>query len=466
MSEAAMTTLNKAHRINLNPAIYGTFAEIGAGQEVARHFFVAGKASQTVAKTISAYDMTFSDEIYGREKTGRYVCESRLDKMLGHEYNLLVERLSGKRGAQTQFFAFANTVATGSAGDKKFCHGWMGVRFQKKPQGPYSDIILHVRMQDRHRLQQQEALGILGVNLVDAAFYHSDNAEDFIPHLVGNLKEGQIIIDVLRFNGEDLKHFNPNVMNLELVHRGLSEAVLFGPNKEILHMSDAVYKKAVLLQRGTYRPVTKTHLDVLAKGVSHFKQDFQLKDNQCLSIMELTMRNLQQNDGEVDAKDFLDRIETLCSQGQHVLVSNFFYFYSLKTYFRQFTEEPMAIVIGASHLERVFDESRYKNLQGGLLEGLGKLLDAKTKLYVYPHKTDMTCMTAKSFFPAPALKHIYMHFKDSGQICDIVGCDEAEVYTHSDEVHEMILKKNPQWETLVPTGVRDLIRTKKLFGYV
>lgn len=465
MIETALTPLNKAHRINLNPSIYGTFAEIGAGQEVARHFFLAGKASQTVAKTISAYDMTFSDEIYGREKNGRYVCEPRLEKMLNHEFSLLVERLSGKRGPDTQFFTFANTVATGSANDKKYCHGWMGIRFQKHPRGPHNDIILHVRMQDRHRLQQQEALGILGVNLVDAAFYHSDNPEEFIPCLVDNLKEGQIIIDVLRFHGEELKHFNPHLMNLELVHRGLSEAVLFGPNKEILHVSDAVYKKAILVQRGIYRPVTKTHLDVLSKGLSHFKKDFNLTDTQCLSVMELTMRNLQQTDGEVDTKDFLDRIETLCSLGQHVLVSNFVYFYSLKTFFRQYTQEPMAIVVGASHLDRVFDENRYKDLAGGILEGLGKLLDANTKLYVYPHKTDMTCMTAKSFFPPPALKNIYAHFKDSGQICDIAGCDETEIYTHSDQVHQMILKKNPQWETLVPTGVRDLIRTKKLFGY-
>ncbi|RYZ86858.1 MAG: hypothetical protein EOP06_13715, partial [Proteobacteria bacterium] len=201
---------DKAHRINLNPAIYGTFAEIGAGQEVARHFFVAGKASQTIAKTISAYDMTFSDEIYGREKNGRYVCESRLLKMLGHEFSLLEQRLSAKRGPQSQFFAFATTVATGSANDKKYCHGWMGIRFQKRPGGAYNDIILHVRMQDRYRLQQQEALGLLGVNLIDAAFYHSEHSEEIIPSLIDDLKTGQIIIDVLKFSGPDLAHINPH----------------------------------------------------------------------------------------------------------------------------------------------------------------------------------------------------------------------------------------------------------------
>lgn len=454
----------KAQRINLNTALYGTFAEIGAGQEVARHFFVAGKASQTIAKTISAYDMTFSDEIYGREQNGRYVCEPRLEKMLSHEFSLLQERLSEKRGSQSQFFAFANTVATGSAGDKKYCHGWMGLRFQKKPLGPYNDIILHVRMQDPYRLQQQEALGILGVNLIDAAFYHSENTEELIPSLVDGLKPGQIIIDVLKFKGPDLAHINPYLMNLELVHRGLAQAILFSPTKEILNVSDAIYKKAILIQRGIYRPVTNTHLDVLTKGMRHFKKDFKVKDADCLSIMELTMRNLQ-TDGAVDEKDFLDRIETLCSLGQHVLVSNFNLFYMIKTYLRQYTEEPLAVVVGASHLERVFDEARYKDLGGGLLEGLGRLLDTQTKLYVYPHKTEQLCLTAKSFFPAPHLRHIYTHFIENNQICDIAGCDETEVYTHSNQVHEMMIKKNPQWEKLVPTGVRDLIRTKKLFGY-
>lgn len=450
------TTLNKAQRINLNPEIYGTFAEIGAGQEVARQFFVAGKASQTIAKTISAYDMTFSDEIYGREKNGRYVCESRLQKMLTHEFSLLQERLSAKRGAQTRFFAFANTVATGSADSKKYCHGWMGVRFQTRPGGPFNDIILHVRMQDRLRLQQQEALGVLGVNLVDAAFYHYQTPEKFIPYLVDNLKVGQVVIDVLKFAGEDLKHFNPHLMNLELVQRGLAEAILFSPKMEILHVSDAIYKKALLLQRGTYRPVTNTHLDVLKKGITHFAKDFKLKETDCLPLMEITMKAQPLAARAEDATptmDYLERIENLCELGHHVLVSNFYLFYALKTYLRQYTQEPVSIVLGASHLERVFDETRYADLSGGILEGLGKLLDAQTKLYVYPHKTEQLCLTAKSFFPDPKLTHIYTHFKANNQICDIAGCDEAQVYMHSDEVQTMIKNKDPRWEQHVPAQI-------------
>jgi hypothetical protein len=458
--ESVMTTLDKAHRINLNPKIYGTFAEIGAGQEVARHFFVAGKASQTIAKTISAYDMTFSDEIYGREKNGRYVCESRLQKMLTHEFSLLDERLSKKRGSETQFFAFANTVATGSADMKKYCHGWMGVRFQTRPGGGFNDIILHVRMQDRFRLQQQEALGVLGVNLVDAAFYHSQKAEGFIPHLVENLRVGQLVIDVLKFSGEDLKHFNTHLMNLELVQRGLAEAILFSPQQEILHVSDTFYKKALLLQRGHYRPVTNTHMDVLSKGVAHFKNDFKLKEDGFLPIMEITMQGHGGSTTE-QTQDYLERIEMLCALGYHVLVSNFFLFYALKTYLRQYTQEPIAIVLGASHLERVFDESRYKDLSGGLLEGLGKLLDSQTKLYVYPHKTELLCLTAKSFFPEPHLRHIYTHFQANNQINDIAGCDETEVYMHSNQVDEMIKNNDPSWEKHVPAQVAAAIKARK-----
>ncbi|MGZ3771007.1 MAG: hypothetical protein ACXVCP_04540, partial [Bdellovibrio sp.] len=322
-SFSAETTLGKALKINMDTSRYGVFAEIGAGQEVARHFFQAGKASQTIAKTISAYDMIVSDDIYGKEPNGRYVCESRLKKMLGHEYDLLVDRLSETRGSHSRFFAFANTVATASHGTTKQSHGWMGVRFQTEPGRPYNDIILHVRMLDRHRLQQQEALGILGVNLLVCAFYHANKVDQFITYLVDGLKEDQIVIDVLKFHGDDLKHFDERLMNLELVRRGLAEAILFSPNNEILNISDAIYGKSLLIQRGTFRPVTITHLDVLQKGLAQIKQDIVQSEGKELTVipmMELTMHNLQM-DGHLNEKDFLARVETLTSLGLHVLIS-------------------------------------------------------------------------------------------------------------------------------------------------
>ncbi|KHD88429.1 MAG: hypothetical protein OM95_09920 [Bdellovibrio sp. ArHS] len=468
MSEAPMveTTLSKALKINKDLARYGAFAEIGAGQEVARHFFQAGKASQTIAKTISAYDMIVSDDIYGREANGRYVCESRLTKMLGHEYDLLVDRLAEARGKNTCFFSFANTVATASSGSNKQSHGWMGVRFQTRPNGPANDIILHVRMLDRHRLQQQEALGVLGVNLLHCAFYHLQPTEDFIPRLVESLKDGQIVIDVIKFQGPDVEHFDARLMNLELVRRGLAEAILFSPKNEILNISDAIYGKALLIQRGTFRPVTVTHLDVLQKGLAQIKDDVYKSEGKALEVLpmlELTMHNLQA-DGHINEKDFLARVETLTSLGQHVLISNFFLFYGLKRFIRRYNPHFMALVVGASHLNKLFTEEHYNNLEGGLLEGLGKLLEQKTKLYVYPHKTPLLCLTTKSFFPAPHLRHIYAYFVENQQIVDISGCDETGEYLHSADVMKMIEQNDPRWEQCVPEPVRQLIKSQKLFG--
>ncbi|HEX7673239.1 MAG TPA: hypothetical protein VF412_03660 [Bdellovibrio sp.] len=467
MSETQTTdTLSKALRINQDCSRYGAFAEIGAGQEVARHFFQAGKASQTIAKTMSAYDMIVSDEIYGREASGRYVCESRVVKMLTHEYKLLIDRLAPRRGSNTRFFAFANTVATASVGSSKQSHGWMGVRFQKDFGGPHNDIILHVRMLDRYRLDQQEALGILGVNLLNCAFYHSDTTECFISRLTENLKEGQVVIDVVKFNGPDLKHFDDRLMNLELVRRGLAEAILFSPDNEILNIADAIYGKSLLIQRGTFRPITVTHIDVLQKGLVQIREDIaktEGKDLDVLPMMELTMHALQ-TDGHVNEKDFLARVETITALGFPVLISNFFLFYGLKRFIRRYNPHFMALVVGASHLDKLFNEEHYRDLEGGLLEGMGKLLEQKTKLYIYPHKTLQLCLTTKSFFPAPHLRHLYSYFIENQQIVDISGCDEASEYLHSADVMDLLEAKDPRWESGVPKKVCELIKSKKFFG--
>lgn len=458
------TTNGKALQINKDQSIYGAFAEIGAGQEVARFFFQAGKASQTIAKTISAYDMIVSDEIYGREPNGRYVCESRVEKMLGHEYSLLVDRLAEKRGDETRFFAFADTVATATPESGKQSHGWLGLRFQKTPNGPFNDIILHVRMLDKYRLQQQEALGILGVNLIHTAFHHLNSQDELVPRLTENLREGQIVIDVIKFHGPDMAHFDHRLVNLELVRRGLSECILFSPDMEIMNIADAIYKKNLLIQRGTFRPVTVTHEDVMKKGLSQLEAEIATKANgdeklPILHMMELTMHNLQQ-DGHINEKDFLARVEMLCKLGHHVLISNFFLFYGLKRFLRRYNSNQTALVVGANHLNKLFNEDHYRDLEGGLLEGLGKLLDDKTKLYIYPHKNSMLCLTAKSFFPSPHLRHVYSYFIENNQIVDISGCDEAADYHHSADVMKLIEERNGQWELLVPSSLVQFIKQK------
>jgi hypothetical protein len=460
-SATPLTTLGKALAINQNPQIYGTFAEIGAGQEVARFFFHAGMASQTIAKTISAYDMIYSDEIYGKEPNGRYVCENRVKKMLDKEFSLLHRRLDSHRGSKTSFFAFANTVATGDQ-KKRYSHGWMGIRFQKVPGGPSNDIVVHIRLMDKYRLQQQEVLGIIGVNLVYMAFNSIEQPENLIPLLVDNIRQGQVSVDMIRFDGPDVAHINNHLINLELVHRGLSEGILFGPEQNILSISDTLYGKPIVLQRGTFRPVTNTHLEVLTKGGYQFEKDFQADSQDSLTLFELTMSSLQK-DGHVNSADFLDRVKSLCLLGGHVLVSSFYPFYKLKKFLRQYTSKPIAIIAGASHLPKMFAEADYTDLEGGILEGMGKLLDPQTRLYIYPHKSKKDMVTASSFQPPEKLAFIYKHFLDQGMITHIEGSEQIEEFVFSDQVREWIQEKNPKWEKCVPNKIKELINNENLF---
>lgn len=461
------TTVGKALDINLDPLIYGTFAEIGAGQEVARYFFQAGKASQTIAKTISAYDMIYSDEIYGKEESGRYVCESRLIKMLDKEYSLLQRRLKGTRGAETCFFAFANTVATGD-NKKRPTHGWMGIRFEPNPGAQPSDIVLHVRLLDRHRLQQQEALGVLGVNLVSAAFRRTQSIEGLISALVENLKMGQVAIDMIRVSGSGLAHLSNHLLNLELVKHGLAEVILFGPDESILSLGDTLYQQPLIIERGDFNPITTTHLELISRAADKFKHDFaaKIKNKSPLFLFELTMKSLKdETKGKLDSSDFLQRVRALAQTGASILVSNFELFYQLKQHLRMSTEAPIALVLSTKRLERIFEPTHYTDLSGGLLEGLGKLLDPDTCLYVYPHKTKDRCQSLSAFFPEQSLLPIFQYFKSQNWITELSGCDDIAEYIHSDAVRKMIQEKNSNWETFVPEKVATLIKKDGLFGY-
>lgn len=462
MEQLELTPLKKARRINLDPDFYGTFAEIGAGQEVARYFFLAGRASQTVAKTMSAYDMTFSDAIYG--KSGRYVCEERVLRMLDHEFNLIVERLAKQRGGHTRFFAFADTVATSSHGEPTArCHGWLGVRFQMRPGGPTNDIIVHVRMKDRTRLSQQEALGILGVNLIHLAYAPSEGPHEVVAHLVQTLTAERIEVNLIRFNGPDLEHVDNRLLNLEMVKQGVTEAILFEADGTISNPSDSLFKRPVLVQRGTFRPVTKTNVTLLERGVAQFKSQL-ARDNPPEILFELTMDSLSSNQGEVQTADFLDRVDTLCALGHKVLVSHFKLFYQVKGYLRAFTDQPIALLIGAGHLEKLFAAEHYQGLPGGILEGLSRLFDDSTQMLVFPFKTGQSCVTTKAFHAEGSLQKLYSYFLENERIVDISNCDDVDTSIHSEDVRKMLADNDPAWKELVPAKVRDLIVKRKMFG--
>jgi hypothetical protein len=451
------TILEKALDVNLDPLFYGSFAEIGAGQEVARQFFQAGKASQTIALTISAYDMTYSDIIYGKEKSGRYVCKPRLEKMLDREYEKLIQRLGPTREKSTCFFSFADTVATSSESSKS-THGWMGVKFQFSPKSEAQMVMLHVRMLDKHRLQQQETLSKLGVNLIHSCFYRRKSMDDFLDGLFDQIKHDSLSVDAIYFAGSEFKKFDEIYFNLMLVEHGYSEACFIDQNAQVQNPSDFFWGKSLLIQRGFFAPVTNTHLDIFKRGQEHFKKEFSLKTSDILALFEFTIDNHNKKT-HLSVEQARARVAMINQLGVPVLVTGFTLFYQLKEFIRLSTSSPLAIVIGATHLEKLFDESFYFDLKGGLLEGMSKLLGRFSRLYIYPHKTADICLLTKSFFPAPNVKNIYRHFIDNNMIQDIAGCDELTEFIHSEDVLKMIKKKDKTWKKLVPEKIHKLLET-------
>jgi hypothetical protein len=450
----------KAQRINLDAKRYGTFAEIGAGQEVARWFFRVGGAAKTVAKTISAYDMAVSDAIYG--PTERYVSRGRLKAMLDYEYDLLLERLDEKRGATTAFFAFANTVTT----RREEGHGWLGIKFQAEPGADASEIYIHVRMLDKENVRQQEALGVIGVNLIHGTFYSHRQPETLIRSLLDNLTWERVEVDMIRFAGPAFAGLDNRLMALQLVREGLTEAAMFTAQGEAVQWAEVLYNKPVLVQRGSFRPMTKATLDVLERGLDQFVQEPDLKGERPVVLMEMTLRHLTTGD-VIDATDFLQRAELLRALGQTVLVSNFRRFHRLASYLSRYTKRPLGIALGASNLKEIFDESFYNESEGGLLGGLGQLFKNPTRLYVYPHWQPEagTLMTAENYPVAAHLKHLYTHLLENRFIEGIVKYNPDLVRIRRREVLEAIRSGDGAWEKMVPPPIVEAIKRDHLFGY-
>ncbi|MEM8895622.1 MAG: TonB-dependent receptor, partial [Bacteroidota bacterium] len=406
MLSRTLTTKEKALSLNLDEKIYGTLAEIGGGQEVAAHFFKAGGASGTIAKTMSAYDMTFSDAIYGH--TERYVCEEKLLLMLNKEYNLLSKRL-GFRAKRTSFFAFANTVETINFQKTNKGHGWLGLRYQLHPNSQPNSCVIHVRLKDNDSIWQQQALGDLGVNLIYGCYHFSD-PEELINSLVDGIGSDRVEIDMFRLEGPDYHHVDNRLMSLKLVKNGLTEAAMFNQNGEVLQPSAAIYKKNVLVLRGRFRPVTYVNVDMMISGMRAFRDDPEVDQERLLVLSELTLNDLR-NDGEIDETDFMDRVDLLCSLGQTVLISNHQEHYLLASYLAQFTrKKKIGIILGINNLALIFEEKYYENLNGGILESFGRLFGSNVKLLVYPSANDDdTLRTCENFSPAEHLVYLFKH---------------------------------------------------------
>ena len=442
-------TPDKALQVNLDPLFYGTFAEIGAGQEVADWFFRVGGAAGTVAKSMSAYDMVMSDAIYG--KTARYVSRERLIHMLDHEWNILLERLAPGRGENTRFFVFADTVKARGFRDQGECHGWLGIRFQFEPGGPANEILLHLRLLDETAAQQREALGMLGVNLIDAVHRRRCTPEDLCATLLDGLTRRRVELDMLKCQGPGFPDLDNRLCALLLVERGLADAAMFTSAGEVVQPAEALYKKPVAALRGDFRPPTIVHLDMLARTREVMEKE---GGNQGVAeLAELTMNNLLHRGDTVDKSDFLARAEMLQALGKSVMVSNFAEFHRLSAYLRRSNGHHVGLVVGLPLLETLFEEKWYADLEGGALEGFGRLFKDGVTLHVYPCFEDGGERTlAEARLPAPMrplFDFLMAHDRIVGLPCAVPG---ALPYTPAD-VRALILRGDPLWRDLVPPAL-------------
>lgn len=446
-------TLEKALLINLDHTIYGTFAEIGAGQEIGNWFFRAGGASGTVAKTMSAYDMIISDEIYG--KATRYVSRQRMCAMLNHEYPMLIQRLKEKRGATTTFFSLAGTVRARSFRDtKEECHGWIGLRFQTEPGGPSNDIQMHVRLLDDSHARQADALGILGVNLLYAAFHFRDDLPVLLESLLDDLNRKRVEIDMIDFDGPvfTASQYQDRLVALQLVRLNLADAALFGANGEIWQASDVLYKKPVFLKRGSFDPITRLNLDMIERGQIAFQADFgdEARDN--IEILEITMHNLLAGGDEVPDSDFLARADILQALGKNVLISRYPEFHRVSRFLARHTQCPIGIVLGLPLFEELFNERWCTDLEGGLLESFGRLFKNKVRLYVYPMGEPMcgSILGADQARLSAEKKHLLRHLVSTGCVRAIDVPSQEFLFHTSAEVRKMVHDRDPHWQSLVP----------------
>ncbi len=456
---------DKTLRINLNENIYGTFAEIGAGQETVRHFFRSGGSSGTIAKAMSAYDKDFSDAIYGVEEDGRYVTESRLKKMLSHEVDLIEQRLKRDKHPSKMFFSYANTVATIDFAKQFKGHGWVGIKFQIEPDEDYNEIILHIRFKETDAKLQQETLGVLGVNLIYGAFYKYNDPKKLLRYLYDHLDKDQLEIDTINFSGPRFANVDNRLMSLQLVKNGMTDAVMFGPDGKNILPAAILYKKNILALRGSFRPVTQVNMDMYEKSLKMFLEESKVDKDNTLVIFEITLSNLR-SEGEIDERDFMDRAELLCALGQTVMISNFQEYYKVVEYFANYTKARMGLAMGVNNLVDIFDERYYRHLSGGILEAFGKLFYRDLKVFLYPMiGEDGEIINSENLKVHPRMKELYKFFAYNGKVVDITEFEKEHLKIFSREVLKMINDGNPGWENLLPHGIAEIIKQHQLFGY-
>jgi len=462
---SSRSTIEKALRLNLDEKKYGTIAEIGAGQEVARYFFKAGAAAGTIAKTISAYDMKFSDAIYGIQEGGRYVSKARVEAMLDKEFELVGERVGDSRPKESRFFAYATTVAAKSFKRNNECHAWSGIKIQMYPGAEPSEIILHVRMKDKSFELQQDALGRLGVNFIYAAYYYYENPKSFIDSLSDNIWHDRIEVESIEFKGPYFEDLDNRSINLHLIRSWKTRAIMFNPDGSVGIPAEMLYKKNVLTIRGSFRPVTKLNVDMIEQGLESFKKLDDVNQDNTIVLAEISLNDMRGNDLLASEEDIIARVQLLNSLGYSVLISDYTRYFSLRAFFRQYTKLQIGIVVGVINVKQIFDEESYKGIEGGILEGFGKLFPDNTRLFVYPELnmsgevSDFTEIKVDEH-----LRFLYRHLLQNNFIYGIETSDKELLTIFSREVLKKMNNGRGSWEDALPAGIADQIIENKFFG--
>ncbi len=470
--EQVLTPKQKALEINLNPKIYGSFAEIGAGQETVRFFYRAGAASGTVAKAMSAYDKEMSDSIYGIEENRRYVTQARLKKMLDHEMELMKERLVHDHYKEKAFFTYANTVTTIDYSKKNEGQGWIGLRFKlNAEEEKANEIIFHVKFKENSAALQQETLGVLGVNLIYGAYYYYDNPRKLIKSLYDTLDNDQLEIDMINFRGPQFKYVDNRLMSLQLVKNGMTDVAVFNPQGKNILPADLLYKKNIFAVRGSFRPFMNVNMDMFKGGLEIFKQEENVRPDNTEILFEITLSNLIASgfEGELNERDFLDRADIIGSLGYNVIISNFSEYYKLVDYFSQFTrnQTKIGLTMGVNNLIEIFNEQYYADLPGGIMEAFGKLFKKDVKIYLYPYldKQRDLLLNSKNLQVSDSVHELYKYFLYNGRIEDIMNYNKSYLDSYSRRILEKISNAEDGWETECPDGVADIIKDRGMFGY-
>ena len=465
-STSKRTTTDKALRVNLDEKKYGTIVEIGAGQEVARQFFKAGAAAGTIAKTMSAYDMIFSDAIYGVQEDGRYVSRARVQAMLEKEFELVISRVGKTRSRSSRFFAYGATVAARSFKGDNECHAWCGIRVQMYPAAEPSDIIVHVRMRDKDAERQQQAMGIFGVNLIYAAYYYFENAKTIIESLTDNLEQDRIEIDSIEFYGPYFEEVDNRAINLHLIRSWKTRAIMFKPDGSVVIPAEMLYKKNVLTIRGTFRPVTRLNVDMMEQGLKFFCKLDGVTNKNSVALAEISLNDIHGNDLMVSEEDLIASVGLLNSLGYSVMITDYTRYFSMRAYFRQFTKLQIGIVVGIVNIRQIFDESSYRGVEGGILEGFGKLFPDNTRLLVYPEIDQSGEYTDfENIKLAENLQYLYRHLLENNFIFGIESSDHSLFNIFSLNVLKQLQNGRGKWEECLPEGIADEIIKNRLFGF-